>query len=154
VLDYREGLFIGYRAYDRDGREPLFPFGHGTGYTTWSYDSISVDRDPDAAPGPARAPGLAVCLQVQNTGPRRGREVVQVYASRPGSAVERPVKWLVGFAAVDADPGETVNVAILIPERAFQHWSGTDWTLEPGPFTLSAGPSSASLPLTVGVELG
>ena len=84
----------------------------------------------------------------RNTGPRRGREVLQVYASRPDSAVERPANWLAGFAAVDADPGETVEVGILIPERVFQHWSDAGWTLEPGAFTLSAGPSSTSLPLT------
>ena len=88
-----------------------------------------------------------------NTGTRPGREVVQVYASRPDSAVERPAKWLAGFAAVDADPGETVNVGILIPERAFQHWSDGGWTLEAGTFTLSAGSSSASLPLTATVTV-
>jgi beta-glucosidase len=143
VLDYREGLFIGYRALDRDGTEPLFPFGHGAGYTTWSYDSMTV------ADGAAQAGGgVAVCVQVRNTGPRCGREVVQVYASRPDSAVERPAKWLAGFAAVDADPGETVEIGILIPERAFQHWSDQGWALEPGSFVLAAGPSSASLPLT------
>jgi beta-glucosidase len=145
VLDYREGLFIGYRALDRDGTEPLFPFGHGAGYTTWSYDSMTV------ADGAAQAGGgVAVCVQVRNTGPRRGREVVQVYASRPDSVVERPAKWLAGFAAVDADPGETVEVGILIPGRAFQHWSDQGWAHEPGSFVLAAGPSSASLPLTGG----
>jgi len=90
---------------------------------------------------------------VRNTGARPGREVVQVYASRPDSAVERPARWLAGFAAVDADPGETVTVGILIPERAFQHWSDGAWTLEPGTFTLSVGSSSASLPLTSTVTL-
>ena len=144
VLEYREGLFIGYRAYDRDRRQPLFPFGHGTGYTTWSYESITV---PDGAAG------VVVCLRVRNTGPRRGREVVQVYASRPDSAVERPVKWLAGFAAVDADPGETVEFGILVPERAFQHWTAQGWAIEPGSFVLAAGPSSASLPLTAHVDL-
>ncbi len=104
-------------------------------------------------PEPAGAPGVAVCVEVRNAGPRPGREVVQVYASRPDSAVERPAKWLAGFAVVDADPGETVNVGILIPERAFQHWSDRGWTLEAGTFTLSAGSSSASLPLTAGVTL-
>ncbi|MGH3236605.1 MAG: glycoside hydrolase family 3 C-terminal domain-containing protein, partial [Streptosporangiaceae bacterium] len=150
MLRYTEGLFIGYRGYDRDGREPLFPFGHGGGYTTWSYDSITVDCD---VPKPVGAPGVAVCVEVRNTGSRPGREVVQVYVSRPDSAVERPVKWLAGFAVVDADPGETVNVGILIPERAFQHWSVGDWTLEAGTFTLAAGSSSASLPLTASVTL-
>ena len=150
VLTYTEGLFTGYRGYDRDGREPLFPFGHGRGYTTWSYDSMTVDC---ALAEPAGPPGVAVCVEVRNTGPRPGREIVQVYASRPDSAVERPVKWLAGFAAVGADPGETVNVGILLPERAFQHWADGGWTLEAGRYTLSAGSSSASLPLTAGVTL-
>ena len=148
VLTYQEGLFIGYRAYDRDGREPLFPFGHGTGYTTWAHESVTLDQPP------AGASGVAVCVQLRNTGSRRGREVVQVYASRPDSAVERPAKWLTGFATVDADPGESVTVGILIPERAFQHWTGDGWSTEPGTFVLVAGPSSASLPLTTTIELG
>jgi beta-glucosidase len=144
VLRYTEGLFIGYRGYDRDGREPLFPFGHGRGYTSWSYESITVP--PDAS-------GVCACVSVRNTGTRPGREVVQVYASRPESSVERPAKWLAGFAAVDADPGETVNVGILLPERAFQHWADGGWALEAGTFALAAGPSSASLPLTASVTL-
>ncbi|HJY95121.1 MAG TPA: glycoside hydrolase family 3 C-terminal domain-containing protein [Streptosporangiaceae bacterium] len=147
VLTYHEGLFIGYRAYDRDGREPLFPFGHGTGYTTWAHESVTLDQPP------AGASGVAVCVQLRNAGSRRGREVVQVYASRPDSAVERPAKWLAGFATVDADPGETVTVGILIPERVFQHWTGDGWSTEPGTFVLAAGPSSASLPLTTRVDL-
>jgi beta-glucosidase len=150
ILSYTEGLFIGYRAFDRDGREPLFPFGHGGGYTTWSYESVTVDCDLGR---PSGGPGVAVCVEVRNTGSRPGREIVQVYASRPDSAVERPVKWLAGFAAVDADPGETVTVGILLPERAFQHWADGGWTLEAGTFTLAAGSSSASLPLTAGVTL-
>jgi beta-glucosidase len=168
ILSYAEGLFIGYRAFDRDGREPLFPFGHGGGYTTWSYESITVDCDParpsgallapslpggSTPPYPPGTPGVAVCVEVRNTGSRPGREVVQVYASRPDSAVERPVRWLAGFAAVDADPGETVNVGILLPERAFQHWADGGWTLEAGTFGLAAGSSSASLPLTASVTL-
>ena len=168
VLSYSEGLFIGYRAFDRDGREPLFPFGYGRGYTTWSYESITVDCDlarPSGAllapslpggptpPYPPGTPAVAVCVEVRNTGSRPGREVVQVYASRPDSAVERPARWLAGFAAVDADPGETVNVGILLPERAFQHWADGGWTLEAGTFGLAAGSSSASLPLIASVTL-
>jgi beta-glucosidase len=148
VLAYTEGANIGYRGYDRDGRAPLYPFGHGTGYTTWSYESITVDCNV-----PGSGLRAAACVRVRNTGARRGREVVQVYASRPDSAVERPVKWLAGFAVVEADPAETVDVGIGIPERVFQHWSDEGWTLEPGTFALAAGPSSAALPLASQVEL-
>jgi len=140
VLRYDEGLFIGYRAFDRDGRRPLFPFGHGMGYTTWSYDAIDIDQDG------------VVAVTVRNTGARAGREVVQVYASRPDSALERPVKWLAGFGTAGAGPGEAVTVRIPVAERAFQHWSGSAWEAEPGQFTLSAGPSSAHLPLTATVN--
>jgi len=90
---------------------------------------------------------------VRNTGARRGREVVQVYASRPDSEIERPAKWLAGFAVVEADPGETVNVGVLLSGRAFQHWSEKDWAIEAGTFTLAAGPSSATLPLSASVQL-
>jgi beta-glucosidase len=153
VLRYTEGLFIGYRGYDRDERVPLFPFGHGLGYTTWSYESVTVDCAPDGQPLPPPGAGVAVCAEVRNTGSVAGQEVVQVYASRPDSAVERPVKWLAGFAVVRAEPGETVNVGILVPRRVFEHWSDQGWTLEAGTFGLAAGSSSASLPLTASVAL-
>ena len=141
VLSYDEGLFIGYRAYDRDGRVPLFPFGHGLGYTTWSYESMSVNVD-------------SVSATLINTGERAGRTVVQVYASRPSSAVERPVKWLVGFAIAEAAPGARVTVTVPFAARAFQHWApGEGWVTEPGQFILAAGSSSASLPLSAVIDI-
>jgi beta-glucosidase len=94
-----------------------------------------------------------VQVTVQNTGSRRGREVVQVYASRPESAVERPLKWLAGFATVDADPGEAVTVTVAIAERAFQYWSDGGWRTEPGRYVLAVGPSSGHLPLTTDLTL-
>ena len=124
ILSYDEGIFVGYRAYERDGREPLFPFGHGLGYTSWEYDSLEL-RDGH------------VVVRVRNTGERRGREVVQVYASKPGSAIERPPRWLAGFAIAEADPGEAVEVRVTIDPRAFQHWDG-GWQTEPGEFDLEA----------------
>jgi beta-glucosidase len=141
VLNYDEGLFIGYRAYDRSGRRPLFPFGHGLGYTTWSYESATA------------LSAAEVEVTVQNTGSRRGREVIQVYASKPESAVERPAKWLAGFAVVDADPGEAVTVTVQLPERAFQHWSAGLWLTEPGRYVLAVGPSSGHLPLSTDLTL-
>jgi beta-glucosidase len=128
VLAYDEGIFVGYRAYERDGREPLFPFGHGLGYTTWEYLSVEL-RDGQ------------VTVRVRNTGERRGREVVQVYASKPDSAIERPPRWLAGFATAEADPGEEVEVQVTIAPRAFQHWDG-GWQTEPGEFDLEANSRS------------
>jgi beta-glucosidase len=130
VLRYDEDICVGYRAADRDAR---YAFGHGLGYTGWQYLSLEA--------GPREA-----AVRVRNTGERRGREVVQVYASRPGSAVARPARWLAGFAVVDAEPGAETVARVPLSARAFQHWDG-GWTTEPGTFTLAAGPSSADLPL-------
>jgi beta-glucosidase len=127
VLPYEEGIFVGYRAYERDGRGVggvLYPFGHGLGYTTWEYVSLEL-KDGH------------VTVRVRNTGERRGREVVQVYASKPDSAIERPKRWLAGFAIAEADPGEEVEVRVTIEPRAFQHWDG-GWHTEPGEFDLEA----------------
>jgi beta-glucosidase len=131
VLPYDEGLFIGYRAYDRDGRAPRYAFGHGLGYTSWDYLGLSVD-------------GATARVRIRNTGHRRGREIVQLYASRPGSAVERPPRWLAGFAAVEAGPGEEATAQIEIARRTLEHYSG-GWQLEPGSFRLAAGRSSRDL---------
>jgi beta-glucosidase len=133
TLAYDEGLFVGYRAYDRDGRTPLFPFGHGLGYTSWEYLDLASDAD-------------GVQVTVRNMGARRGREVAQVYASRPASAVERPPQWLVGFASAEVDPGDEATVRIALSARAFAHWDvrAGAWQVEPGTFRLTAGPSSAN----------
>ena len=124
VLSYDEGLFVGYRAYERDGREPLFAFGHGLGYTEWEYLAVEPHDG-------------TVTVRLRNAGARAGREVVQVYASRPGSAVERPPRWLAGFAIAEAGPGEEVEVVVTLPPRALAHWDG-GWTVEPGEFRFEA----------------
>ena len=147
VLRYDEGLFVGHRAYDRDGRVPRFPFGHGLGYTTWEY--VSAAAPPEVVAGD----GVPVTVTVRNTGSRAGREVVQVYASRPGSGVERPVRWLAGFAAVHAEPGQVVTVEVAVPATAFRHWGATGWAVEPGTFRLEVGSSSRALWLGVDVSV-
>jgi beta-glucosidase len=138
-LSYHEGLHIGYRRFLRDGLQPAYWFGHGLGYTTWEYDSTQVEG-PNQGQVTAR-------VELRNTGGRRGREVVQVYLSRPDSALDRPVRWLAGHCAVDADPGEKVTVEITIPHRAFAHWdTGTSsWAVEPGTFQVQIGRSVADL---------
>jgi beta-glucosidase len=135
-LPYDEGLLIGYRWYLATGRTPAFPFGHGLGYTTWAYEDIAIDGD-------------TVAVTVRNSGSRPGREVVQLYASRPDSAVERAPLWLVGCTAVEAAPGESVNAVMALGDHNFRHWdsSAHAWTTEPGTYQLQAGRSVADLSL-------
>jgi beta-glucosidase len=143
ALAYAEGVHIGYRAWLRSGTRPAYPFGHGLGYTTWSYENLAV------------AGGVAT-VRVRNTGGRAGKEVVQVYLSRPDSPLDRPVRWLAGFAVVRAEPGESVTVEVPLDRRAFQYWSVKEhaWVEEPGTFQLYAGRSVTDTPLHVLVERG
>ena len=122
TLTYAEDVLIGYRAAPT---APLFPFGHGLGYTTWSYESLVVE-------------GGAATVTVRNIGTRPGREVVQVYVgpTAPGGPV-RPQRWLAGFAGVTADPGEVATVTVPLPERAFQVYDG-GWTTVPGTYRVEA----------------
>jgi beta-glucosidase len=88
-------------------------------------------------------------------GPRRSKEIVQLYASRARSTLERPVRWLVGFAAIEADAGEQVTAVVVVKPRAFFHWNvdAARWEHEAGTFQLQAGPSSAVLPLTTEIAI-
>ena len=144
TLVYEEGLLIGHRNAALLSAS-LFPFGHGEGYTSWEYVSFEA---------PAAAGGAASVV-VRNAGTRAGREVVQVYASWAGSAVERPERWLVGFAVVEAAPGESVAVEVEVPLRGLEHWdeAAHGWVLEPGEVTLSAGRSSADLRLSAALRI-
>jgi beta-glucosidase len=147
TLVYDESIHVGHRAYERAGVEPAFWFGHGLGYTGWEY--------LDAQVTPGGAGGATVRARVRNRGPRAGREVVQVYASRADSAVERPARWLAGFTCVDAGPGEEVTVDVAVPARAFAHWDtgSQGWRTEPGTVRLAVGRSCADLPLQAELTL-
>jgi beta-glucosidase len=139
VLRYTEGIDIGYRAWLAADVAPAFPFGHGLGYTSWSWDAVRRDGD-------------ALLVSVTNVGDRPGKNVVQVYAERPESSVVRSRRWLVGHAVVRADAGETVTARIALPARRFAHWQD-GWQTEPGEFTLRIGYSVADLPLSLGWEV-
>ncbi len=140
VLRYDEGVFIGYRAYQRDGVAPRYPFGHGQGYTSWAYESIAVH-------------GRTVRVTVRNTGARPGREVVQVYAGPATPDARRPVRWLAGFAAAGAGPGEAVTVTVELPERTFQLWDG-GWVSVPGEYRIEAAHSIDDRPLQAALIVG
>ncbi|MET9904416.1 glycoside hydrolase family 3 C-terminal domain-containing protein [Streptomyces sp. NPDC006446] len=143
-LDYGEGLHIGYRAWARHHREPAYWFGHGLGYTTWAYEGLSV---PDAI---VAGEPFTVRVEVRNTGPRPGREVVQVYLAGPPGPLERPERWLAGFTAVSAEAGERTTAVVRIPARALRHWAQDEhaWRTQPGPYRVLAGRSAGALPLT------
>jgi len=144
VLDYTEGIHLGYRAWLASQTDPAFPFGGGLGYTTWSLTDAGVSGSTDDD-------DLVLDLLVGNSGERAGKTVVQVYAERPGSAVERPRRWLVASAVVRQAAGESRRVTIPVPARTLSHWDvgRGDWTLEPGSFTLRIGSSIADLPISL-----
>jgi beta-glucosidase len=140
VVRYDEGIHIGYRAWLRAGTEPAYPFGHGLGYTTWELSDLRADSPS------------AVSVNVRNTGDRAGKHVVQVYAERAETAVDRPTRWLVGFTVVRLEAGESREVTVQPHKHAFEHYDN-GWTTEPGEFTLRAGSSVTDLPLTTQVHV-
>lgn len=143
---YEEGLAVGYRWYDREGIEPLFPFGHGLSYTTFGYSNLEIDGDG--------GPGTTVTAQVSNTGSRAGSEVAQLYVTHP-EAVAEPPKRLEGFQRVELEPGESTRVRFELDERSLAHWNadGDRWVRGEGDYTLSVGGSSRDLPLTGGLTV-
>ncbi len=150
ALTYSEGLLVGYRGYDRDEREPLFCFGHGLGYTEWSYDSLALERDTLHAHD-----DLPIVVTVRNTGHRPGRDVVQVYLEPQDDEADRPLRALCAFVTVDADAGETVSARLLIPSRAFARFDAGagEWTWRPGGYTVRAGRSSRDLRVSRPVQV-
>ena len=145
---YTEGVFVGYRGYDKSGVTPLFPFGYGLSYTTFAYKSLSVSS-------PSASGDVEVRFDVTNTGSRAGAEVVQVYVGDRHSIVPRPVKELKGFSKVNLNAGETKQVSVTLDRRAFSYYDikKHDWTVEPGDFEILVGSSSAKIELNGKVTL-
>ncbi len=150
-IAYSEGLLVGYRGYDRSEREPLFCFGHGLGYTAWSYDSLVLESD-----ALLRDQDLPVVVTVRNAGQRAGRDVVQVYLEAPDDDPGRPLRVLAAFATVEADAGQTAEARMVIPARAFARFDtgAGGWVWPPGSYTVRVGRSSRDLRLAQPVQLG
>ncbi|MFG2094376.1 beta-glucosidase [Streptomyces sp. NPDC048612] len=146
-LDYAEGVFVGYRGWQRSAAAPAYPFGHGLGYTDWEYESL--DTTPDS-----------VRVRVRNAGDRPGREVVQIYlaptADAAPDAPERPERWLAGFSVVEAGPGESAEAEIPLPDRAFAVWDaeGDGWHRVKGVYLVEAAHSVDDRRLTAEVTVG
>jgi beta-glucosidase len=149
-VEYKEGVFVGYRHFDKSGLKPLFPFGFGLSYTTFAYKNLTVSPQS----GPSDQP-VTLTFDVTNTGARPGAEVVQVYVGDQHASVPRPVKELKGFAKVQLNPGETKQVKVTLDRRAFAYYDvqGHQWTVAPGDFDIYVAHSAAEIKLTGKVAL-
>nr|WP_243840021.1 MULTISPECIES: glycoside hydrolase family 3 C-terminal domain-containing protein [unclassified Rathayibacter] len=145
-LHYDEGIHIGYRAWLRSEVEPAYVFGHGLGYTSFELVSVST-------PEPVRGgEDVALLVDVVNTGERAGKVVLQAYAERRDSAVERPVRWLVGFESATLEAGASAQIAVTVPTRLLATWND-GWEYEAGAFTIRLGTSLEDVPLVTELEL-
>jgi beta-glucosidase len=146
---YEEGLFIGYRHYEKTGIAPLFPFGFGLSYTSFAVSDLTIDDSRFEADGRVR-----ISVIVTNTGGRRGSEVVQVYVGDDEASAERPAKELKAFAKVALDAGESREVSLELDARAFAFYrvKAQHWLVEAGSFTILVGTSSADIKLTGSVS--
>lgn len=142
---YGEGLFVGYRYYDKKDIAPLFPFGYGLSYTTFEYRNLRLSTS-ELAPGET----LGVSVDVQNTGQRAGQEIVQVYVRDVQSRLMRPEKELKAFAKVALEPGETQTVTLTLDQEALSYYdpAAKRWVAEEGEFEVLVGSSSRDIRLT------
>lgn len=142
TVEYREGLYVGYRYYDTAGVPTAFPFGYGLSYTSFAYSDLKADEN-------------GVTLTVTNTGSCAGAEVVQLYVAKPDAKVFRPVKELKGFTKVQLEAGESKTVTIPLDDKAFRYWNvKTDrWEVEGGSYQLLVGASSVDIRLTAAVTV-
>ena len=147
---YAEGVFLGYRHFDTDNVEPLFPFGFGLSYTTFEYKNLKIAPAAQGSGVP-----FAVTFDVTNTGHRAGAEVAQVYVREVLPSVRRPVKELKGFEKVWLQPGETKSVKVVLEKSAFSFYdvSKKSWVANPGKFDILVGSSSRDVRLQGGVSL-
>ncbi|KZT52896.1 glycoside hydrolase family 3 protein [Calocera cornea HHB12733] len=145
---YTEGIYVGYRHFDHADVQPLYPFGHGLSYTTFSYFSLTFSRISASSE-------LTVQLQVKNTGVVSGQEVVQVYVADVAPALPKAPKELKGFATVELLPGETKTVTVQLGRDAFRHWEERQncWVADKGRYRVLAGASSSDIRLEVSVDV-
>ena len=142
TVQYREGLYVGYRYYQTAGVPVAFPFGYGLSYTSFAYSDLKVTAD-------------SVSLAVTNTGARDGAEIVQVYIAKPGAEIFRPAQELKAFARVPLAAGESRTVTLPLDDKAFRYWNTrtNGWEVEGGRYEVRVGASSADIRLTADVDI-
>ena len=146
-VDYSEGVFVGYRGYDRSGKEPFYPFGYGLSYTTFDYSNMAAEKTGEHQ--------VTVSFDIENTGKMDASEVAQVYVHDVQSSVPRPLKELKGYEKVFLKKGEKKRVSIVLNEDAFSFYDMNQhrFVVEKGDFEILAGPASSQLPLKTTVKL-
>ena len=142
TVQYREGLYVGYRYYQTAGVPVAFPFGYGLSYTSFAYSELKADA-------------RSVTLTVTNTGSRAGAEIVQVYVAKPDAQIFRPAQELKAFTKVWLEAGESKTVTLPLDDKTFRYWNTkTDsWEVEGGTYELRVGASAADIRLTAAVEV-
>ena len=149
-VEYAEGIYVGYRGFDKRAVEPLFPFGHGLSYTKFDYSGLKISPAKVAA-----GKQVEVTMELRNSGSRAGAEIVQLYVHDVKSSVDRPLKELKGFQRVTLQPGEARNVSFTVDQAAMSFFSTAkdDWVAEPGEFEVWVGASSRDIRLKGSFEL-
>jgi len=148
-IHYGDKLMVGYRYWTTTGQHPLFPFGYGLSYTSFSFANLQV---PATAESGSTVP---VTFDVTNTGSVDGAEVAQLYVSDPSAKADRPERELKGFEKVRLAAGQTQHVTISLDARAFSYWSESahKWTIDPGKFVIHVGDSSENTPLSADINI-
>lgn len=144
AVKYNEGVFVGYRGYEKNATKPMFPFGFGLSYTTFKFSNLKISPAQ-----PRLGEPVTVSFDLTNTGSRAGAEVAQLYLGNPGASVPRPAKELKSFTKVKLNPGETRQVIMNLAARemSFFDVGSNAWKQEPGKFTVMVGHSSADIDL-------
>jgi len=152
-VEYSEGVFVGYRHFDKSTVKPLFPFGYGLSYTSFAYKNLTIS--PPSPDQQISDQQVSVAFDVTNTGTRTGADVAQVYVGDHHAPVPRPVKELKGFAKINLSPGETKSVTVKLDRRAFSYYDVKNhaWRVAPGDFDLFVARSAADIELTGKVTL-
>ena len=149
-VNYAEGIYVGYRHFDKAGIQPLFPFGYGLSYTTFEYSHLKLSRSRMKANGQ-----VTVSVRVKNTGKRAGEEVVELYAHTVNPTIDRPVRELKGFDKVGLEPGETKTIKFTLTPRDFAYFDvdGQQWKADAGAYEVQIGASSRDIRLTAPLRL-
>ena len=146
-VNYKEGVFVGYRYFDQQHIEPAFPFGFGLSYSNFRFSRLRSS--------PAPGGDTLVSVDVENTSQREGTEVAQLYVGSPKSPVERPIRELKGFMRVDLQPSQKKTISMTLKHDDLAYWSVADhdWRVQPGSYRISVGSSSRDLPLSSSIHI-